>query len=41
MTEYLDWSAPLGAQAVYYAITAVDRQGNESAPAETEVKSKK
>ena len=33
MTEYLDWSAPLGAQTVYYAITAVDRQGNESQPA--------
>ncbi|MEX0774815.1 MAG: hypothetical protein WD042_03770 [Phycisphaeraceae bacterium] len=33
MTSYLDWSAPLGAAKVHYAITAVDRQGNESAPA--------
>lgn len=33
MTEYLDWSAPLNAQSVHYAITAVDRQGNESQPA--------
>jgi len=33
MTEYLDWSAPLGEKTVYYAITAVDRQGNESPPA--------
>jgi len=32
MTEYLDWSAPLKAQKVCYAITAVDRQGNESEP---------
>jgi len=32
MTEYLDWTAPLGGSA-YYAITAVDRQGNESEPA--------
>ena len=32
-TEYLDWSAPTGVARVYYAITAVDRQGNESAPA--------
>jgi len=31
-TEYLDWTAPLGG-AAYYGITAVDRQGNESAPA--------
>jgi len=31
-TRYLDWSAPHGTTA-YYAITAVDRQGNESAPA--------
>ncbi len=29
MTNYLDWSAPLTGSA-YYAITAVDRQGNES-----------
>ena len=40
MTEYLDWSAPLGAPAVYYAITAVDRQGNESAPVYTSVPAK-
>jgi len=32
MAEYLDWTAPLGGSA-YYAITAVDRQGNESDPA--------
>jgi hypothetical protein len=31
MTEYLDWSAPTEGPA-HYAITAVDRQGNESAP---------
>ncbi len=31
MTSYLDWSAPLEGDA-HYAITAVDRQGNESAP---------
>ncbi len=31
MTSYLDWSAPLAGDA-HYAITAVDRQGNESAP---------
>jgi fibronectin type 3 domain-containing protein len=31
MTSYLDWSAPLEGKA-HYAITAVDRQGNESAP---------
>jgi hypothetical protein len=30
-TQYLDWSAPIGPGA-HYAITAVDRQGNESAP---------
>ena len=30
-TSILDWSAP-EARAVYYAITAVDRQGNESKP---------
>jgi hypothetical protein len=33
MTAYLDWSAPLAAQNVTYANTAVDRQGNESQPA--------
>ena len=32
-TEYLDWSAPTNAAHVGYAITAVDRQGNDSAPA--------
>jgi len=31
-THYIDWTAPKG-KAVHYAITAVDRQGNESAPA--------
>jgi hypothetical protein len=31
-TEYLDWTAPTSG-AAWYAITAVDRQGNESAPA--------
>ena len=31
-TRYLDWSAPPGAKHVYYAITAVDLQGNVSAP---------
>jgi hypothetical protein len=31
MTSYLDWSAPTTPDA-FYAITAVDRQGNESAP---------
>ena len=31
-TEYLDWTAPTTGQA-YYAVTAVDRQGNESMPA--------
>jgi hypothetical protein len=30
-TRYLDWSAPAGGP-MYYAITAVDRQGNESKP---------
>ena len=30
--EYLDWTAPTSG-AAYYTITAVDRQGNESAPA--------
>ena len=35
--EYLDWTAPLGVQSVYYAITAVDRQGNESPPAHASV----
>ena len=37
MTEYLDWSAPIGTEA-YYAITAVDRQGNESQPTFAEVR---
>jgi hypothetical protein len=32
MTSYLDWSAPTTSNA-HYAITAVDRQGNESQPA--------
>ena len=32
-TEYLDWSAPTNTARVSYAITAVDRQDNESAPA--------
>jgi len=32
VTEYLDWTAPLTGD-VYYAVTAVDRQGNESQPA--------
>lgn len=31
MSTYLDWSAPVEGNA-HYAITAVDRQGNESAP---------
>ncbi len=31
MTSYLDWTAPLEGDA-HYAITAVDRQGNESKP---------
>jgi hypothetical protein len=30
-TEYLDWAAP-PAGPVFYGLTAVDRQGNESAP---------
>ena len=30
-TSYLDWSAGK-AEVMHYAITAVDRQGNESAP---------
>ena len=37
MTSYLDWSAPIGTD-VFYAITAVNRQGNESKPAYAEVK---
>ncbi len=37
MTGYLDWSAPADARPVFYAITAVDRQGNESAPAHAEL----
>jgi hypothetical protein len=35
-TTYLDWSAPTNALRVWYAITAVDRQGNESAPSYAE-----
>lgn len=35
--EYLDWTAPRGHASVHYAITAVDRQGNESAPAYAEL----
>jgi fibronectin type 3 domain-containing protein len=35
-TGYLDWSAPADTDA-YYAITAVDRQGNESAPTYVEL----
>lgn len=35
MTSYLDWSAPTEGGA-FYAITAVDRQGNESEPAHVE-----
>jgi hypothetical protein len=35
-TEYLDWSAP-GDSDAYYAITAVDRAGNESAPTYVEL----
>ena len=31
-TQYLDWTAPKD-KPVHYAITAIDRQGNESAPA--------
>lgn len=31
MTSYLDWTAPMEGEA-HYAITAVDRQGNESKP---------
>jgi hypothetical protein len=37
MKEYLDWSAPIEGGASY-AITAVDRQGNESMPAFAEAK---
>lgn len=33
VTEYLDWTAPPDAAQASYAITAVDRQGNESEPA--------
>ena len=32
-TQCPDWTAPQGAARVHYAITAVDRQGNDSAPA--------
>ena len=38
-TSHLDWSAPTSGSA-YYAITAVDYQGNESAPAHAHVKGK-
>ena len=38
VTEYLDWTAPTDAAQVFYAITAVDRQGNESEPAFAELK---
>lgn len=34
-TQYLDWTAPEGAG--HYALTAVDRHGNESAPAFADV----
>jgi hypothetical protein len=34
-TSYLDWTAPVGG-AIQYALTAVDRQGNESEPAYAE-----
>jgi hypothetical protein len=40
MTEYLDWSAPRKAEKVWYAITAVDRQGNESGPTFAELAGK-
>ncbi|MDH7571340.1 MAG: hypothetical protein QHJ73_17315, partial [Armatimonadota bacterium] len=30
-TSYLDWTAPRGGRG-WYALTAVDRQGNESVP---------
>lgn len=33
VTDYLDWTAPSGTGPAFYAITAVDRQGNESRPA--------
>lgn len=33
VVEYLDWTAPPGRGPAFYAITAVDRQGNESPPA--------
>jgi hypothetical protein len=35
-TQYLDWSAPANTRA-HYAITAVDRQGNESPPTYVDV----
>ena len=31
-THYIDWTAPKG-KTIHYAITAIDRQANESAPA--------
>ena len=36
-TEYLDWAAPITGEA-HYAVTAVDRQGNESPPARVSVR---
>ena len=36
-TEWLDWLAPREGRA-FYAITAVNRQGNESEPAFAEAK---
>jgi len=36
-TSYIDWTAPMDGP-VHYAITAIDRQGNESSPASAEVK---
>jgi len=35
-TSYIDWTAPEG-KTVHYAITAVDRKGNESLPVYTKV----
>jgi fibronectin type 3 domain-containing protein len=37
--SYIDWTAPKG-QTINYAITVIDRQGNESAPARAEVSDK-
>jgi len=36
-TRYIDWSAPKG-RKLHYAITAIDRQGNESPPAYADVR---